>query len=120
VQPHRLGNVKVRVLPHQHPLARNDLELRISCSQACHAIGDLVVQPQEKGARVLEVYSSRFYLKHRGSKTVRLRFTPAQLRYLRSARAHHRKINAIAYGVLTSASGAFEKYSPPAPFTITS
>ena len=120
VQPRRLGNVTVAVLPHQHPLTRNVLELRISCSQACHAIGDVVTQPQEKGARIFEIYSAHFYLKQRGSKTVRLSFTPAQLRYLRSARAHHHTIKAIAYGVLTNAAGAFEKYSAPAPFTITS
>ena len=120
VQPHRLGDIRVRVLPHQHPLARNLLRLRISCSQACHAIGDVVVRPQEKGARSLEIVSQRFHLDQRGSKTVRLRFTPAQLRYLRSAKAHHHTIKAIAEGVLTSPAGAFEKYSPPVPFTITS
>ena len=120
LQPHRLGDVKVRVLPHQHPLTRNVLELRITCSQACHAIGDVVVQPKEKGARIFEIQSAHFYLKQRGSKTVRLSFTSAQLSYLRSARAHHHTIKAIAYGVLTNAAGAFEKYSAPAPFTITS
>lgn len=120
VEPHRLGNVDVSVPSHQHPLSRNVLELRISCSQACDAIGDVVVQPMEKGARVLEIYSSRFHLTRRGSKTVRLRFTSAQLRYLRSARAHHHTIKAIAYGVLTSPAGRFEKYSAPSPFTITS
>ncbi|MFL5823410.1 MAG: protease pro-enzyme activation domain-containing protein, partial [Solirubrobacteraceae bacterium] len=78
VQPHRLGDVKVRVLPHQHPLARNVLKLRISCSQACHAIGDVVVRPTGKRARIFEIYSPRLQLQHRGSKTVRLRFTAAQ------------------------------------------
>jgi kumamolisin len=120
VQPHRLGDVNVRVLPHQHPLAGNALLLRINCSQACHAIGDVVVRPKEKGARTVEIFSPRFQLHHRGSKTVRLRFTPAQLRYLRSARAHHHTITGIAEGVLTSATGQFEKYSAPVPFTITS
>jgi hypothetical protein len=120
VQPHRLGDVKVRVLPHQHPLARNVLKLRISCSQACHAIADVVVKPPAKGARSFEIYSARFALQRRGSKTVRLRFSRAQLRSLRSAEAHHHPITAVAFGVLTSRAGAFEKYSAPAPFTITS
>jgi Pro-kumamolisin, activation domain/Subtilase family len=120
LQPHRLGDIKVRVLPHQHPLARNVLKLRISCSQACHAIGDVVVEPQEKGARIFEIYSSRFELKRQGSKTVRLRFSRAQLRSLRSAQAHHHKIKAVAYGVLTSPAGQFEKYSAPAAFKIKS
>ena len=120
VQPHRLGDVKVRVLRHQHPLADNVLLLRISCSQACHAIGDVVVRPQEKRARTLEIFSRRFHLGHRGSKTVRLRFTSSQLRYLRSAKAHHHTITAVAEGVLTTPKGQFEKYSAPAPFTITS
>jgi kumamolisin len=120
VQPHRLGDIRVRVLPHQHPLARNLLLLRISCSQACHAIGDVVVRPEEKGARTFEIVSSRFHLDHPGSKTVRLSFTPAQLRYLRLAKAHHHVIKAVAEGILTSPKGAFEKYSAPAPFKITS
>jgi hypothetical protein len=120
VQPHRLGDIKVRVLPHQHPLARNLLELRISCSEACRAIADVVVKPPGKGARLFEIYSARFALHQRGSKTVRLRFSTAQLRSLRSAEAHHHSITAVAYGVLTSPTGAFEKYSAPAPFTITS
>jgi hypothetical protein len=119
VQPHRLGDIKVRVLPHQHPLTGNALLLRISCSQACHAIGDVVVRPKEKGARTVEIFSPRFQLHHRGSKTVRLRFTSAQLRYLRSAKAHHHTITGIAEGVLTSATGQFEKYSAPVPFTVT-
>ncbi len=116
-QPQSLGAIRVVLPPHQHPLAKGSLTIRISCSRSCYAIGYVVIRPPHSGP--ISVYSHGFHLGHAGSKRVRLRLTRPQLRKLRSALAHG-PIKALAYGVLTNSHFSFQKYSAPVSFAITS
>lgn len=117
-EPHYLGAISARVPHHQHPAAHNRLLVRITCSQACHAVVDVAVAIGK--SRQFELYSSAISLPQGGSRTVRLRFTAAELGRLRRALHHQVRVSAEAYGVITDSHGKFEKYSAPVPFTIKS
>ena len=118
VFPKGLGNVGLSIPPGQHPVHAKKILAKVSCSPACYALVDGVVDISHGGE--FDIASNLIHLKSGGSRTLALKFTPAQVGRLQSALAHHKQILVLAYGDITNSNGRIEKNSAPREFSITS
>lgn len=109
-EPPELATVTARVPPHQHPLRDRGLVMRVGCSGPCHAEAEArIAIGRSRSFRSV----SRVRLTQAGSRRVELRFTRAELRELRSARAHRVPVVVVAFGALTDSKHRLLKSSRP-------
>jgi subtilase family serine protease len=106
----RIATVGLSV-PAQRPVLRRHLIARVSCSRRClFTVGaTLAIQ----GEKPMTVGAPRQLLRGRGHRTVTLAFSGGQLRRLRSALQHHRRIDARLVGQIIDPSGGVEAVSRP-------
>jgi kumamolisin len=100
-----ISKVKVS-LPSQRPVARGYLTVKLRCNGRC--VTEALAQIKVAGGRSFAVASESHVLGHASNKTVKLRFTHAQLATLRRALHHHRKVTALVSGRVTDAGGNLE------------
>lgn len=96
-------------LPGQRPVARHHLVARLTCSRRCIARAAARISISGRGR--ITVASSRRLLAKRGARTVQLGFSRRQLRSLRSALHHHRRVSARVFGELLDSGGNVEATS---------
>lgn len=97
-------------LPRQRPVAHRHLLARLSCSRRC--IARATARISIPGARTLSVSSRRQVLRGKGRRTVRLVLSSRQLRTVRSALRHRRRVLAQVFGELLDSGGNVEATSP--------
>ncbi len=111
---------------HQRAIRGRAIRATISCSGACRmgAYAEVTIGR----ARPFEVDSRVFTLAAAGIKTISIRFSPSQLKTLRSARASRRRIKVIVrglmidpvtYSVLPLAGGSIQQQTRGEPVVIT-
>jgi kumamolisin len=93
-------------LPPQRPVAQRHLLARLTCSRRCIVQASALISTA--GGHSFGVRSSRHLLFKKGARTVELDFSKRQLRALRSAFAHHRRIDAHVSGALLDSGGNVE------------
>jgi kumamolisin len=93
-----LVSASVSVPLGQRPIGRRQLLATVGCSGPCLAAAYVTVSV--RGTRPFEVDSNVVRLASASSRTVKLRFSPAQVRRLSAALAAHRRITAKVKGVL--------------------
>jgi subtilase family serine protease len=96
-------------LPAQRPIARRHLIVRVSCSRRCLFTTPATVTIQ--GEKPMSIGASRQLLLRAGHRTVTLAFSGAQVGRLRTARDHHRPIDASVVAEILDPSGAVEAVS---------
>jgi subtilase family serine protease len=93
----------------QRPVAHRELLAKVSCSAAC-AYGAYAMV--KIGRSTFAVNSKLYHLTSPGGKTVAMKFSKSQLRRLRSALTHHRKITATIYGAVVDTLGDIQQQTP--------
>jgi hypothetical protein len=81
----------------------------VTCSGGCEMGAFATVTIGHSPA--FQTHSSLYHLSSRGKKTVQVRFSTGELRKLRSALAHHRRIVVELVGAIVDPAGNVEKRS---------
>jgi kumamolisin len=92
---------------HQRPVARRELLATVSCSAAC-SIGAFA-HVKIGRSKPFSVQSKLFQRQASGRTKIPVKFSAGELRKLRSALTHHRRIVATVYGALIDQLGAIEQ-----------
>ncbi len=91
----------------QRPVAHRELLATVSCSAACSigAFADVRIGR----SKPFVVASRLLHRQSQGRKTIPIKFSARQLRTLRAALAHNKKISATVFGALVDSLGAIQQ-----------
>jgi kumamolisin len=92
---------------HQHPVARREILANVSCSASC-AIGAFA-EVKVGGSKSYTISSKLAHRRAKGHNTLAIKFSSKQLRSLRSALTHGKKITATVFGALIDQLGDIEQ-----------
>jgi kumamolisin len=101
----------ISIPPRQRPIRSHQLLVTVSCQLACHLGAFALVKIGD--AAPFEIDSRAYVLSGPGRKTVPLKFSARRLRKLRSALAHHRRIEAEVAGVALDQHNHFLSQTSP-------
>jgi subtilase family serine protease len=102
------GDVSIAIPRPQMPIRNRALKVRLHCSDAC-ATYSFAVITLDGGD--FTIRSSRYRFPARASKTVPLRISAQQVARMRTARAHHHRVEAEVFGVALDARGQVAKFT---------
>ena len=88
--------VSLKLPKRQRPVVHRELLATVSCSAACSMAAFASVKIGS--SKPFEVGPSFHNQRAKGHKTIAVKFSAKQLRNIRSALAHHRKVEATVYG----------------------
>ncbi len=114
----KIVNIAMSLPGGQHPVRAKHIVAKVSCSGEC--LMGAVAEVKIGNARPFAVYSSEYQLGAAGSRAVTIGFSSSQLKKLRTAVSHHKRVLAAVVGAIIDPAGDIERASGARTLKITS
>jgi len=106
VQP-KIVDVSLSLPGGQRPIASRHILAKVTCSGAC--LLGAFARVTIGHAKPFTVYSDVYHLSAKGSKTIKVSFSKAELKKLKAALAGHTKVSASVRGAIVDPAGNIER-----------